>query len=261
MIRNTFGDGAAYERFMGRWSSAVGAVFLEWVAPPAGAHWLDIGCGTGVFTELALDTCSPATIAAVDPSAAQVELARNKPVGQRADFRVADAQQLPFPDAAFDVVASALVINFIPDRPRAIAEMRRVGRPGGVVAGYVWDFLAGRSPGSPITSGLHRIGARPPSVEGREDSRLEALIALFTGAGLKDIATRTIEVSMSFSDFNDCWVSLTPGYSPTGKAVAALSETDREKLIESVRGSLPAGPDGSITYSARANAIKARVPE
>jgi hypothetical protein len=66
---------------------------------------------------------------------------------------------------------------------------------------------------------------------------------------------------MSFPDFNDCWVSLTPGYSPTGKAVAALSESDREKLIESVRASLPAGPDGSITYSARANAIKARVPE
>jgi hypothetical protein len=84
---------------------------------------------------------------------------------------------------------------------------------------------------------------------------------LFTGGGLKDIATRTIDVTMSFPDFNDFWRTQTPGYSPTGKMIATLSETDREKLIESVRARLPAGPDDSVAYSARANAIKARVPE
>jgi ubiquinone/menaquinone biosynthesis C-methylase UbiE len=52
-----FSDGAAYELFMGRWTRAVGAVFLDWVAPPSGARWLDIGCGTGVFTELVLAWC------------------------------------------------------------------------------------------------------------------------------------------------------------------------------------------------------------
>ena len=259
--KDYFSDGVAYERFMGRWSRAAGAIFLDWVAPPSGARWLDIGCGTGVFTELVLDTCSPATVVAVDPAAAQIELARNKPFAQRADFRVADAQTLPFPDGAFDVVASALVINFIPDRPRALAEMCRVGHPGGVVAGYVWDFAAQRGVNSPIRFGLNQIGAKPPPVPGTEDSRLEALSLLFSGGGLKDIATRTIDVSMSFPDFNTFWRSQTPSFSPTGKMIAALSETDRAKLIESVRARLPAGPDGSITHSARANAIKARVPE
>ena len=254
-----FTDGAAYELCMGRWSRAVGAIFLDWVAPPSGARWLDIGCGTGVFTELLLDTCSPGTVVAVDPSEAQIELARNKPVAQRADFRVADAQALPFSGGAFDVVASSLVINFIPDRPRAIAEMRRVGRPGGVVAGYVWDHVGERSPNSLLRVGLRRIGAKSPQVSGTEDSRLEGLTSLFTGGGLKDIATRTIDVTMSFPDFDEFWRTL-PGYSPTGKVIAALSETDREKLIESVRASLPAGPDGSVSYSARAHAIKARVP-
>lgn len=254
-----FTDGAAYERFMGRWTRAVGTIFLDWIAPPDHVRWLDIGCGTGVFTELVLDTCSPATMVAVDPSEAQIELARSKLVAQRADFRVVDAQSLPFPDGVFDVVASALVINFIPDRPRALAEMRRVTHPGGMVAGYVWDFAAGLGPNASIRSGLGRIGAKPPPVPGTEDSRLEAMSSLFAGAGLKDIATRTIDVRMSFPDFDDFWRKQTPAFNPTGKAVAALSETDREKLIDVVRASLPAAPDGSITFSARANAIKARV--
>jgi SAM-dependent methyltransferase len=200
-------------------------------------------------------------VVAVDPSEAQIDIARNKPVAQRADFRVADAQTLPFPDGAFDVVASSLVINFIPDRPQALAEMRRVGHPGGVVAGYVWDFAAERGPSSPIRFGLSQIGAKPPTAPGTEDTRLQALISLFTGAGLKDIATRVIDVTVSFPDFNEFWRSQTPGYSPTGKMIAALSVPEREKLIESVRERLPAGPDGSIAYSARANAIKARVSE
>ena len=262
MAQDTFfTDGAAYERRMGRWTRAAGAIFLDWVAPPAGARWLDIGCGTGAFTELVLDTCSPAAMVAVDPSEAQIELARKKLVAQRADFRVADAQSLPFPDGVFDVVASALVINFIPDRPRAMAEMRRVGCPGGLVAGFVWDHAAERSVSYPIRIGLSRIGVKLPPIPGTEDSPLEALSALFATGGLKDIAGRTIEVTMSYPDFDDFWRMQTPAYNPAGKAVASLSESDREKLMDVVRALTPPAPDGSISYTARANAIKARVPE
>jgi SAM-dependent methyltransferase len=255
-----FTDGAAYEQFMGRWSLAAGNVFLDWVSPSKSARWLDIGCGTGVFTELVLDTCAPATVVAVDPSEAQINIARNKPVAQRAEFHVADAQKLPFPDDTFDVVASSLVINFIPNRPRALAEMRRVGRPGGVVASYVWDFAGERGPSSPLRYGFSQIGAEPPASLGLEDTRIEALSSLFTGAGLTDVATRTIDVTMSFADFNEFWQTQTPGYIPMGKMIVALSEPQRAKLIASVRTRLPAASDGSIAFSARANAVKARVP-
>ena len=255
-----FSDGTAYEQFMGRWTRAVGTIFLDWLAPPTDARWLDIGCGTGVFTDLIVSTCSPAKVVAIDPSEPQIELARKKPIAQRADFRVADAQTLPFSDGAFGVVVSALVINFIPNRDQALAEMCRVCHPGGVIAGYVWDFAAQRSPNSPIRFGLNQVGAKPPPVPGTEDSRLEGLTSLFAGGKLTDIATRTVDVTISFPDFNDFWRSQTPSYIPMGKMIEALTETDREKVIESVRAKLPIGPDGRVTCSARANAIKARAP-
>ena len=259
-MTHTFDDGAAYERFMGRWSRAAGAIFLDWVAPPRNARWLDVGCGTGVFTEVVLDRCSPATVVAIDPSAAQIELALGKPVAQRTDFRVADAQALPFADGVFDVVASALVINFIPDRPRALAEMRRVGRPGGLLAGFVWDFAHELTPGSPVRRGLRAIGVDTPSPSGTQASRLDAIELLFTQVGLQDIASRAIDVTVSFAEFDDFWRSQMPSYSPTTKQIAALPAADRARLIEAVRAELPASPDGSFAYSARANAVKARVP-
>ena len=257
----TFDDGAVYERFMGRWSRSVGAAFLDWVKPPAGARWLDVGCGTGAFTELVVNRCSPAAVCAVDPARAQIDHACRQPVGKQADFRVADAQELPFPDATFDIVAAALVINFIPDRPRALSEMRRVARPDGLVAGYVWDFAAERSVISPLRLGMRQVGAEAPPLPGVEDSSLDALNGLFKRGGFERIATKPIDVTVTYSDFDDFWRAQTPGFNPLTKTIAALPQADRARLVESVRAALPVGTDGSITYSARANAIMAHVPD
>src|ERR1041384_5093740 len=93
-----FDDGEADELFMGRWSRAAGTTFLDWLKPPRQARWLDLGCGTGAFTDWVAPTWPRAALTAVDPSPAQIDHARLQPIGQRADFRVADAQQLPFAD-------------------------------------------------------------------------------------------------------------------------------------------------------------------
>jgi SAM-dependent methyltransferase len=255
-----FTDGAAYEQLMGRWSRAAGEVFIDWIAPLDGLRWVEVGCGTGAFTALVIDRCAPAKLAAIDPALAQIELARGKPIARQVDFRVADAQELPFEDRSFDVAVSALVIPFIPDRPRAMAEMRRVVSPGGVVAGYMWDSLAEGSPVAPIRSALDRIGAPSPRPLGLESSSFASLSALFAGCGLDDIITRSIAVTMHFRDFDEFWRTHTPAYSPHGKVIATLSESDRDRLKETLRAGLPAGPDGGITCSARANAIKAHVP-
>ena len=260
-IAHSFDDSAAYERFVGHWGRAAGAIFLDWLAPPKAARWLDVGCGTGLFTELIVESRSPAAVIAIDQAEAQIDYARRKPIGQRADFQVGDAHALPFPDATFDVVASALVINFIPDRPRALSDMRRVTRPGGIVAGYVWDFAPELSPSGPFRLGMRQLVADLPTLPGTEDSRLSALKSLFEQAGLDEIATMSIDVTVSFPDFEAFWLAQTPSYSPTTKMIAAMPVSDRVRLIASVRARLPVRPDGRIEYSARANAIKARAPD
>ncbi len=261
VVAHSFDDSAAYERFMGRWSRAVGEVFVDWLAPPAGARWLDVGCGTGVFTELILDSSSPSAVFGVDPAQAQIDHASRRPVGQRVDFQVADAQTLPFPDASFDIVASALVINFIADRPRALSEMRRVLRAGGLVAAFVWDFEAELSPSWPLRLAMRPTGADVPPVPGTGESSVGALTTLFEQAGFDRIATRSITVTVPFPDFDAFWQAQTPGYSPIGKMIAAMMSADRLRLIETVRAGLPVSPDGSIQYPARANAIKAHLPD
>jgi ubiquinone/menaquinone biosynthesis C-methylase UbiE len=257
---HTFDDSAAYERFVGSWGRAAGAIFLEWLVPPRGAHWLDVGCGTGLFTELIIQTQAPATVFGIDAAAAQIEHARRKPMAQRANFQVGDAQALPFRDSSFDVVACALVINFIPDRPAALGEMRRVARTKGVVAGYIWDFAEELSPSGPFRLGMRDVVADLPALPGTKDSSLGALHSLFQSAGLEEIATRIIEVTVSFPDFDAFWVAQTPSYSPMTKLISTMTTSERANLIESVRARVPVRGDGRIEYPARANAIKARAP-
>jgi ubiquinone/menaquinone biosynthesis C-methylase UbiE len=253
----SFDDGAAYERFMGRWSRAVGILFLKWLAAPEGAGWLDVGCGTGAFTQLVLDSCAPSAMTGADPAAAQIDYARRQPHLKQAEFRVADATALPFDDGAFDVVASALVINFIPDRTKAIAEMRRVSRPGGIVAGYMWDRSPQTefSPSAPMQRGFAQIGAEVPRIPGAEFGDLPSL---FAAAGFDTIETRAFEVTQTYSDFDDYWSAQTLPFTPAGKLVAKMSDQDRARLRDTLQVMLPPAADGSITYSSRATAIKAR---
>src|SRR3954464_8014783 len=129
-----------YERFMGRWSRAIGEKFLAWLAPPTNARWLDVGCGTGAFSELIPRAGAPASIVGIDPSPQQIDFARKK--FRDLTFQVGDSMDMRFGDSAFDVVASALVFHFIPDRAKAFAEMHRVLASGGRVGGYTWKRSA-----------------------------------------------------------------------------------------------------------------------
>jgi ubiquinone/menaquinone biosynthesis C-methylase UbiE len=255
-----FGDAGAYERFMGRWSRAVAPLFLRWLNVPAGARWLDVGCGTGILAEALLDLCEPASVDGIDPSAAQIAQAAGGRAGQRARFQSADAMALPFPDGHFDVVASALVFNFIPDPQRALGEMRRVTAAAGSAGGYVWDFENEFSPSGPLRKAMRAFGAEVPAIPGTGHSSLEALESLFRRAGFLAIETRTIDVTLAYADFMDFWHAQTPGYSPTTRIIQAMAEGERRRLMRAVREAVPTAANGRIEYTARANAIRALAP-
>src|SRR5258706_16044692 len=118
-----FDDGAAYERYMGKWSQLAGRAFLDWLAPKPGLRWLDVGCGNGAFTEMLVERCAPVSMHGIDPSEAQLAYARSRPALRDAEFRSADAMALRFPDSTFDAAVMPLVIFFVPDPARGIAEM------------------------------------------------------------------------------------------------------------------------------------------
>src|SRR5262249_8952406 len=143
-------DGAAYERYMGTWSRLAGEVFLDWLVPRPGLRWIEVGSGTGAFTELIIERCAPGEVQGIDPSEAQLAFARARTATRMAQFRHGDAHKLPFSEHLFDAAVMALVIFFVPDPAQGVAEMVRVVRPGGTVATYAWDLLGGGFPLEPI---------------------------------------------------------------------------------------------------------------
>jgi len=243
---------------MGRWSRELGKVFLTWLQPPPGARWLDVGCGTGILTGLIAETCAPGSVIAIDPSEAQLTRARTRVSWPKIEFRLADARALTLPDESFDVAASALVLNFVPDRARAMSEMRRVTRPGGLIAACVWNFAEELSPSGPLRRAMRRIGIDAPPVPGK-DTSATVLTGLFKNAGLEGLNITSIEVTIPFRDFGDFWRSQTPAYMPTTRAINAMSQTERLRLMEAVRDDLrPLG--NGVGYSAWAIAIKGHCP-
>jgi ubiquinone/menaquinone biosynthesis C-methylase UbiE len=243
---------------MGIWSRRVGEIFLDWVKPPPGLRWIDVGCGNGAFTELIIERYAPAGVQGIDPSEAQIAYARTRPAGRVAEFRQGDAMALPFADASFDAAAMALVIFFVPEPATGVAEMARVVRPGGLVAAYAWDMFGGGFPLEPVFAELRAMGKTPMGPPSPEASRIDNLRALWTGAGLKDVETREIKVQRTFADFDEFWSInlLGPTFRPL---FAQMSSAEGERLKTKVRARLPADSLGRITYGARANAVKGRV--
>jgi SAM-dependent methyltransferase len=254
-----FEDGAAYERYMGKWSQLAGEAFLGWLAPPSGLRWLDVGCGSGAFTEMVVERCAPLSVEGIDPSEAQLAYARGRSASRVAQFRQGDAMALPFPDDMFDVAVMPLVIFFVPDPARGVAEMARVVSPGGAVAAYAWDMFGGGFPYEALQVEMRELGVAVPAPPSPGASRTEVMRQLWTDAGLQAVDTREITVHRTFVDFDDYWTTILGGASVAPK-LAAMAPGDRERLKARMRTHLPADANGRITCGALANAIKGRVP-
>ena len=254
-----FDDGAAYERMMGAWSRIVGGTFLDWLAPRERMRWVDVGCGNGAFTELVVERCAPASVDGIDPSEAQIAYARTRQGVSSARFRQGDAQDLPYDDNAFDVAVMALVLVFVPDPAKGVAEMTRVVAPGGQVAAYMWDMQGGGFPLSVLHKEMHELGVSPPLPPRNDVAGVDEMRALWIDAGLDDVAVTTIDAERRFDDFEDWWTTSLKSAS-TGAAIASMAPGEVERLRSRMQARLPAAADGSITARGRANAVRGCVP-
>ena len=162
-------------------------------------------------------------------------------------------------NASFDAAVMALVIFFVPEPAKGLAEMVRVTRPGGLVAAYAWDMLNGGFPLAPIQAEMRAMDITPLLPPSAAISRMEALSALWRDGGLENVETREITVERTFDDFEDYWTTAQMGASVM-QTIADLAPDVRALLKTRASARLPAAADGRVTCGARANAVKGYAP-
>jgi SAM-dependent methyltransferase len=255
--------GADYEAYVGRWSRRVAEEFIDWLSAPAGRSWLDVGCGTGALAASIATRSAPACVVAMDRSADFVAHAAEQLDDRRVVFLVGDAASLPLAAASVDVVVSGLVLNFVPDPLAAVRELRRVARPGGTVAAYVWDYADGMQPIRAFWDAAIELDECARDADEAVRFPLchpDQLRSLFVAAGLSDVSTRTIDVDAHFRDFDDYWTPFLSGVGPAPGYCTALPDDRREALRASLLARLSPSGSGPMSMSARAFAVRGTVP-
>jgi SAM-dependent methyltransferase len=247
-------SGDAYDRFMGRYSQELAPVFSDFGRIEPGLTALDVGCGSGVFTEELARRLGPEHVAAVDPSTLVEACAARVP---GADVRRGTAEALPWPDDSFDTALAQLVIHFLEDPVVGVREMRRVVLPGGLVAACSWDFPAMQLLRTFWESARHVDPAAPS--ETLPYVSLDGLATLGEEGGLEDVDTAALEVSSRYEDFDELWGSFLLGVGPAGQYCVSLDREKQEAVRDEYRRRI-GDPSGSFALTAAAWAVRGTAP-
>jgi SAM-dependent methyltransferase len=242
-----------YEQLMGRWSRRLARGFVDFAGQRPGEAVLDVGCGTGSLTFTLAEMAGHGPLTGIDVAEPYLAFAQSRARSPDIRFAYADATELPFEDGAFDRALSCLVLQFVPDPARAVAEMVRVVRPGGVVAACVWDSYGGMphlrllwDTASALGLDRDRSLFRPLSTDGE-------MAALWRARGLRDIVQETIVMRFVFESFEDYWTPFLSGDGPPGQFVTGLAEPDRSRVEAQLRHVFLSGkPDGRRSFIAAA---------
>lgn len=259
-------SGGGYEQVMGRWSRRLAEPFLDFVGTSAGERVLDVGCGTGCLSSALAQRVSVLEVCAVDLSSAYIDYARHSNPDSKIAFQVGDACALNFPDRSFDRVLSLLLLHFVPSTHQAIAEMRRVAKPGATVGAAVWDvrggFVANRIFYDTAAALDPKAGARRARNYTRPMTQPGQLVDAWLAAGFKDVAGTTLAIRMEFSSFDDYWAPYEGKDGPGADYVSNLGGGELARLREAVKLAYVDGEaDGPRSYAALAWAVKGVVPE
>ncbi len=267
MTSSTFNaaDGDGYERLMGRWSRRLAVPFLDFVGTANSEVVLDVGCGTGSLAFAMAQRCEIRQLRGIDFSPAYVEHAARHNRDPRITFEVGDACALAFPAHSFDRVLSLLVLHFVPKAEQAIAEMRRVARPGAVVGAAVWDarggFVANRIFFDTAAALDPNAVERRARNYTRPMTRPGELKRAFLGAGLTDVVETTLCIRMEFASFADYWTPYVGKDGNNAAYIATLDDAERARLRDAVRlAYLDGEADGPRSYAALAWAVKGIAP-
>ena len=260
-----FADAEAYQQFMGRWSSRLAPLLVDFADFPDEGQILDVGSGTGVLAFSIAKLKTHCHVLGIDPSKEYVDYANGKnSYPDRVKFQIGDAQSLQMPDAAFDHALSLLVFNFIPDAAKALREVSRVTKPGGRITAAVWDYGEGMG----MLRTFWDAAAAVDPAAGKLDemhmrlSHSGELGELWEQCGLLQIAERTLEINMLFDSFADYWEPFVHGQGPAGAYVRNASAERREALRKELKHQLALkAEDEPFTLAARAWAVRGVVPD
>jgi ubiquinone/menaquinone biosynthesis C-methylase UbiE len=251
----------AYEHFMGRWSRQLSRRFLEFAEISDGERILDVGCGTGSLTRVLLESADVKSIVGVDLADVYLESARQTIRDPRVDFKTGDVTSLPFADKSFDRAFAMLVLHFVPDGKKAMSEMRRVVRPGGLVAATVWDSLGGMPAQRLFWDAAATLGIANDKVLRdfyfRPMTRPNEMLAAWSDAGLKSVEQSSITIRFEYENFSDYWFPIEAGEAALGKFALSLADEQRAALEAAVRTVYLGGePDGRRSFATTAWACK-----
>ena len=230
----------AYDGFMGRYSRLLSGQLADLASVRRGQRALDVGCGTGALTDELVARLGPDAVAAVDPSRSFVAATRARHPG--VDVRQAPAERLPFPDGAFDAALAQLVVHFMPDPVAGLVEMRRVARPDGVVAACVWDHAGEQGPLRLFWRAARELDPDIDDESGLPGTGEGHLAELFEAAGLREIESRALSVSLEHPTFDAWWEPFTRGVGPAGAYLASLEADRRAAVREECRRLVPSEP-------------------
>jgi SAM-dependent methyltransferase len=261
----TVRSGAGYDQLMGRWSRKLAIPFINFAGVANGDRVLDVGCGTGSLTFTLPQVAEVSEVAAIDYSPVFVEEARERNKDPRITITQGDACAIPFPDDRFDRALALLVLHFVPQAGKAITEMCRVVRPGGMIAAAVWDHYGGMSNMRMAWDTLAMLDEEARRLRGlycfQPMMRPDEMRMAFVGAGLDDVDETSLLIRMEYQDFEDFWKPIASGEGPLGKYVAALEPARRAVAAEAVRSAYEAGqPDGPRSFASIAWACRGVVP-